>query len=246
MRVGAVTDKAVHQIDVGGGDVGVQVVAGDDRHVRTDNAAYQRQDAAFRVMIIGGEPGAVQHAVHAVKPSCRAQPAVPFRHHPIEEHLLDRAVRLRHRQQDRHRLPGAVGIHVGDEAGQFAQHVRCGRPSIVHHRIAAHQRASGEVGLRRNRREAVALDGKAQQRDARPGHGRPQDVRTAAMSRSTVMAGLVPAITTSSVPRSRRTRGPRRTLDASPITAPPPAVRRCVASPSGRCRSTPAPWPVPA
>ncbi len=95
---------------------------------------------------------------------------LPFRHHAVEERLLHRAVRLGHRQQERHRLPGAGGVHVGDEAGQFAQHARRGGARVGQHRVAAQQRAAGEVRLRRDRGEAVALDGEAQQGDARTAH----------------------------------------------------------------------------
>ena len=167
MWVGAVADVGVHKFDVGVRDVGVQVVAGDHRHVVADDAAHQGEQRAFGIVVVRREPCAMQHAIDAVERPGVAQAVLPFRHHAIEERLLHRAVRLGHRQQERHRFPGAGGIHVGDEAGQFAQHVGSGRARVRHHRVAAQQGARGEVLLRRGGGEAVALDGEAQQCDAR-------------------------------------------------------------------------------
>ena len=117
----------------------MQVVGGDDRHVRARRCARTSASSVpSGSWSSRRQAGAVQHADRrrrAVPP--RADPASHCRHHAIEERLLHRPVRLRHRQQDRHRLPRARRVHVGDEAGQFAQHARRGRPRFGQHRVAA-------------------------------------------------------------------------------------------------------------
>ena len=50
--------------------------------------------------------------------------------------------------------------------GKLAQHMWGRGTRVSHHRITTHQRATGEVGLGRDRREAVAFDGKTEQRNA--------------------------------------------------------------------------------
>ena len=170
MRVGAVADKGVHQFHIGGGHVGMQVVAGDDRDVVAPDAADHGQQRALGVVVLGGQAGAVQHAVDAIECAALGQISLPIFHQALEETRIHRAIGFCHRQQARHWLPGAGGVHVGDETGQLAEHRGGGKAGVGEHGGAAHEGAGLEVLLGGDRCEAVALDGKAQERDARRGH----------------------------------------------------------------------------
>ena len=170
MRVGAIADVGVHQLDVGRRHIGVQIVGRDDRHLIADHAADHGQQRALGIVVVHGQSSAVQHAVNAVEFAGCAQVGLPLRHHAVEEFLRHRPVRLGHRQQTGFRLPGAGRVHVGDEAGHLPQHHRRGRPCIGQHGVAAEQGPRAKVGFEGDRREAIAFDGKPQQGNARAGH----------------------------------------------------------------------------
>ena len=60
VRIGAEGGQAVGLAQHLGGDVGVQVQAGDDGHGRADGLAHARQQLAFAVVQVLGDHGAVQ------------------------------------------------------------------------------------------------------------------------------------------------------------------------------------------
>jgi hypothetical protein len=113
----------------------------------------------------------MQDEIHPIESAGGAQPVLPALHQLHEEPMLDRTAGFGHRQQDRHRLPGAGGVHVGDEAREFTQHVGRGRAGVFDHGRPLDQGAAMEIGCRGDRGEAVALDREAQEGNARAGHG---------------------------------------------------------------------------
>ena len=201
----------------------------------------------------GREAGAMQHAIDAVERARAARR--PCSHSAImrsKNGLLHRAVRLGHRQQERHRLPGAGGVHVGDEAGQFAQHARGGG---ARHRSASPRRAAA---CARRSRARVAAGAKRLHSMEKPssamrgsGHA-PPPLAGGGRGRGPCRRRwpLSPPPTPSRKGRAcivapRKVSGTHHKL-LPPLTASPPAARRSAASPSGRCRSAPAPWSAPA
>ena len=126
MRVGAVADKGVQQVDIRLRHIRVQIVAGDNRHGIPDDPSDQGEHGAFRIMVIGREAGAMQHAIDAVDRASRSQVGFPPLQQPVEERLLHRAVRFGHGQQRGQRFPGTGRIHVGDETRQLPQHAWSG------------------------------------------------------------------------------------------------------------------------
>src|SRR6185312_7047227 len=72
-----------------------------------------------------------------------------------------------------------------DEAGQVAEHARRRRTGLVQQRLSGIQGAAGEVGLGGDGREAVALDGEAEQGDAWAGHGGVSIISVAPARRAT-------------------------------------------------------------
>ncbi len=145
----------------------MQVERGDHGHRGADDAPDHLQHRAFGIVIAGGQAGAMQNGIHGVELAGGRQIGLPALHEPIEERLIDRSIRLRHRQQARHRFPIARGVHRGDETGHLPQHARRGGAGLAQHLVAADQGARPKVSLRRDRRKAVALDREAQQGNAR-------------------------------------------------------------------------------
>ena len=204
MRIGAIADIRVHQIDIGVGHIGVQVVGRDDRDVLADDLADHRQQGALGVVIVHGQARAVQHAIHPVERTGGAQVLLPLRHHPVEEFLRHRPVRLGHREQAGHRVPRPGRVHFGHEARHFTQHHGRGGAGIREHDGTAKQRAGLKVGLIGDRRETVAFDRESQKGDARVARGhatipmspaiRPVALRPLPVSTSTVVsfAPIVP------------------------------------------------------
>jgi len=166
MRVGAVADERVHQCNVGVRDIGMQIVGGDHGDRVVHHPADQGEQGAFRVVVLCRQPGAMQHAIHAVELSPGAQTGLPLRHQAVEERLINRSVGFRHGEHDRHWVPRPGGVHGGDEARQFAQHARGRRARLIQHRLTRQQGAGGKIGLGGDRRKAVALDREAEQGDA--------------------------------------------------------------------------------
>ena len=126
MRIGAIADKGVQQVDIRLRHVGVQVVAGDNRHAIPHDAPDQGEQGALRIMVLGREARAMQHAIDAVDRTGSAQISLPSLQQPVEERLLHRAVRFGHGEQGGQGFPGTGRIHVGDEARQLPQHAWSG------------------------------------------------------------------------------------------------------------------------
>ena len=167
MRVGPIADEGVVERHVFGRDVAVQIVAAHEGDF-TEYLAHLRLQGAFRVQQFGGQAGAVQHGVATVAITAqRLQPGAPFGHETGENGVLHRPIRLGHGQHDGVRLPRAGLVHGGDEARHFAECGGRGGAGVVHQVVAAEQAAGFEVVQCGRRRPAVALDGKAQQGDAR-------------------------------------------------------------------------------
>ncbi len=174
MRVGAIADKGIDQIDHAVRDVGVQVEGGDDRDLRPDDPAHQLEQRAFRVVVLGGQRRAMGAEIDAVERQRCGEPPLDGAEQFGEKTVLDRTVGLAHRQRDADRLPRSARIHRGDEARRFRQHRRRRAARFGQDVLAFEIGAGEEMRLARRRREFVALDREAEKGDPgrdRGGHG---------------------------------------------------------------------------
>ena len=166
MRVGAVADEGVDQIDHAVRDIGVQVVGRDDRHVRPDDPAHPLEQHALGIVLLGRQRRAVGADIDAVDRQRRVQPALHRVEQFLEEVVLDRPVRLGHRQRDADRLPRPGRVHRRDKARRLGQHRRGRAARLADDGVAFEIGAGEEMRLRRRRRELVALDREAEEGDA--------------------------------------------------------------------------------
>ena len=166
MRVRAVADKGVDRIDHAVRHVGVQVEGRDDRHVRPDDAAHQFEQHAFRIVLLGRHRRAVGADIDAVERQRRGQPALDRGEQFLEEVVLDRPVRLAHRQRDADRLPRPGRVHRRDKARRLGQHRRGRAARLGEDGVALEIGAGEKMRLDRRRRELVALDREAEDGDA--------------------------------------------------------------------------------
>jgi hypothetical protein len=182
--VGAVADEGVDERDVGVGHVGVEV-AGADEGQLAEFGADEGLQGAFGVVEGGGQAGAVEDGVDAVHVSAQGAEAVaPLVHHGLEQGVVHRAVRLGHGEHEGARLPGAGGVHGGNEAGHFAQRLGGRAAGVGDDGLAAQPAALGEILRRGDGGEAVALDGETEQGHARARAGKRLGVHASTPSSS--------------------------------------------------------------
>ena len=105
--------------------------------------------------------------IDAVQLAGRGEILFPAPHQAVEKRLLHRSVRFGHRQQARHRFPGTRFVHRGHEARQFAEHARRHGAGFDDQLRTADQGAGSKIGFAGDRREAIALDGEAENGDTR-------------------------------------------------------------------------------
>ena len=175
VRVGAISDEEIDALHHALGDVAVQVEGGGDGDIRSHRLAHHGEEGAVGIVILGGEAGAVGADVDAVQGLRRLQSRAPFPHQALEECVHHGAVRLRLGEADWHRRPGTAAIHGGDKARQLRREARRGGARLRQQLGPRGIGARGEIRLDGRRRELVALDGEAEEGDARRGscgHGR--------------------------------------------------------------------------
>ncbi len=160
-------------------NVGVQVERRDDRHLRTDDATHQREQHAFRIVLLGRHGRAVRADIDAVQRQRSGQPALNCSQQLTKEFVLDRSIRLAHRQRDTDRMPWPGGVHRRDKAGRLGQHRRRGPARLGDDIVAFEIGAREKMRLCRGRSEFVALDREAEDCDAGvgSGHGGALDLR---------------------------------------------------------------------
>ena len=129
-------------------------------------AAHQLEQHALRVVLLGRHRRAVGADIDAVDRQGGNQPALDRVEQLLEELVLDRAVRLAHRQRDADRLPRTGRVHRRDKAGRLRQHRRGGAARLGDDVVAFEIGAREKMRLGRGRREFVALDREAEDRDA--------------------------------------------------------------------------------
>ena len=83
--------------------------------------------------------------------------------------MVQRPARLDQAHEDRHRLPRAARVHCGAEAPDFGGQFRVGAVQVLEDLVARQIDALQEIFLGDDRREAVAFQHQAQDRDARGG-----------------------------------------------------------------------------
>ncbi len=174
MRVGAVADKGIDQLDHAVGDIGVQIKARDDRHVRADDTPHGLEEDALGVVLRRRQRRAMRADIDAVERRCGLEPARDGVEELGEKSVLDRAVGFAHRQRNADRLPGPRRIHRRDKTRRLRQHRRGGSACLREDVVALEVGAGQKMRLRRRRREFVALDREAENGDTRAsglGHG---------------------------------------------------------------------------
>ena len=67
MRIGAIGHQRIGGLQHSGGDIGVQVQAGDDGDARAHDSAQRRQQPAFTVIVVAAHHGAVQVQIDGVE-----------------------------------------------------------------------------------------------------------------------------------------------------------------------------------
>ncbi len=140
-----------------------------DRHIGADDLPHLREQDAVRVVLLGRQPRAVRADIDGVDRQLRFEAALDRVEQLDKEGVLDRTVRLGHRQCDTDRRPGAGGVHRRDKARRFRQHARRRRARVLDDRVAFEIGASEKMRLGRHRRELVALDREAEECHARRG-----------------------------------------------------------------------------
>src|SRR5262249_45191221 len=122
------------------------------------------------------ERGAVGHDEHSVERTRRREALFDFANERVEERLIDRTARLRAGQAQRNRCPRTGSIHLLEESRQIRRRAARADARLLHDLVAADVGALREVGGGGYRREPVALDREAEDRDSwwRGGHGRQQ------------------------------------------------------------------------
>ena len=170
MRVGAIADKRVDQIDHAVGHVGVQVEGRGDRHVGADDLPHHREQCALRVVVLGGHRGAVGADVDRIDRQGGGQPGADRVEQFDEEGVADR-------QPFGSVIASAmpIGVHgpalsiAATKPGVSGQHRRRHAPRLAHDVVALEIGAGEKMRLGRGRGEPVALDRKPHQGDARRG-----------------------------------------------------------------------------
>jgi hypothetical protein len=166
MWVGAVADEDVDAVHHQPRNIGVEIEGGGDGHVGPDHLADHREEQPVGIVLLGGEGGAVRADIDAVERQRRQEAPPHLREHLDKEAVLDRAVGLGHRGEDRHRRPGPAAVHRCDEARGLAQHARARRARLGEKRLAGEICPRDEIRLPRHGRELVALNGKTKKRNA--------------------------------------------------------------------------------
>jgi len=150
----------------------MKVVGRDDRNRIANDAADQGQQGPFRIMVVLRQSGAVQDTIDTIQRPGGAQTGFAPGHELVEERLVHRSVGFRHGEQNWHRRPRPCLVHVRDEAWELTQHMGRIGTGVRHHRFTRQQGAGRKIGLHRDGREAIALDGKTQQGDPWSGQRR--------------------------------------------------------------------------
>jgi hypothetical protein len=167
MRIGPVGDECVDAVDHAIGDVRVEVDRSDERRA-PDLGADGGVEHAVGIELRGRDHRAMVGEIDRVDASGRSQAGDDPAHAILEEVMLDRTTGFRTRHEDGDRLPCEVQpCQLLDEAGHFERHRRrflCrlfddGRPREI--------AKAPEIGLCRRRREGIAFEMHADQRDPR-------------------------------------------------------------------------------
>ena len=152
----------------------MQVECRDDRHVRPDDVADALEHDAFGVVLLGRDRRAMGAEIDAIDRHRGFEPARHRMDHFLEKAVLDRPIRLAHRQYDTDRGPRRCRIHRRDKTRRFGQHRRGRAARLVEDCLTLEISARRKMRLCRGRREFVALDRKAENGDpriGRSGHG---------------------------------------------------------------------------
>ncbi|MGY4596467.1 hypothetical protein ACVWXL_004213 [Bradyrhizobium sp. GM22.5] len=157
MGIGAVGDQRVRMLNHFGGDVGVEIEAGDQRNVLADDAAHARENLAFAVVEMFRDHRAVQIEIDGVDRAGGCNAIDHDLHDALEGVLGDMRRRARAAGNRRNEFP-AMGLGAVDETGEAdidAAHPLQHVGTLRHRRPAA---AVLEVRERRLRRsEGVGL-----------------------------------------------------------------------------------------
>jgi len=166
VRVGLITDDDVGRLGHAPGDVRVQVQRDDHRRVGTNRLAHAREQFAVGIVALRGGHGPVIGDVDRIDGRGRLEPRGDRLHGVGEEGVVNGAGRLGPRQHRGRRPPGTGRVHGGHEAAHLRGHDRVDLRRLGEDRLALEIVTRAKVGLRRDRREGVALEHHSQQGDA--------------------------------------------------------------------------------
>ena len=145
----------------------MQVKHDDHRDIGANDAAHDLEQVAVGIVDALCECRAMARDKHRIERSCRLEAGFDLAEEIAEETLLDRAAWLGERHAQRHRRPLPGAVHLGEEARQVRHGDRRTGARLAHDAVATDIDVLLEVGRGGDRRESIALYGKAEDGDAR-------------------------------------------------------------------------------